>query len=76
MKKYNEIQLLNIVAFCALMQNTEGVVSKSPDYILEKFEKYAMQEGVAYHWGLDRERQDVVREWAKKWLIKSLKQYE
>ena len=30
----------NIVAFCILMQSKEGIIGKSPDYILEKFEHY------------------------------------
>ncbi len=73
--KINRTQLLNIVAFCALMQNNGGLLGdkhhagKSPTYILEKFHKYALQTDIAYHWGLDSERQRIVREWAEKWVM-------
>lgn len=67
-KKISNIQLLNIVSFCALMQNGEGIVGKSPDYILEKFHKYALQTDSAFYWGLDAQRKGVIQEWAIKWV--------
>ena len=65
----DDIQLLNIIAFCALMQNGEGIQDKSPAYVEEKFKKYAQVDTVAFYWGLDAERQSVVIKWAEKWGI-------
>jgi len=61
-------QLLNIVAFCALMENNDGIIGKSPDYIIEKFNRYCLREEGEYAWGLDNARQKIVSYWREKWL--------
>ena len=66
MEKIELEQLINIVSFCALMQNNEGILNKSPDYILEKFNRYAINKEI-HLWGLDKERQTLVSEWILKW---------
>jgi hypothetical protein len=60
-------QLLNIVAFAILMENGEGVKDKSPGYILEKFNKYCLNEKDAYLWGLDAPNRLKLAKWAEEW---------
>lgn len=61
-------KLANLVAFCALMQNNGGVIEKSPDYILEKFNRYCTSTRDEVPWGLDGIRRSIVSDWCKKWL--------
>lgn len=72
MPQDKNIKLLNIVAFYELMNNGEGIISKSPDYIMEKFERYVMseREEAEIYWGLDDVRKVSVALWAAKWRIK------
>ena len=74
MNQKEKNKLLNIVALCALMENNEGILGKSPDYILEKFERYAELYGTSenWKWGLDGVRTQLVRDWAKRWLREEL----
>ncbi len=71
----NDTQLLNIVAFCALMENNGGLLGdevhagKAPTYLLEKFQRYALSDEAEIYWGLDLVRQATVALWAKKWNI-------
>ena len=37
-KGLDKFALQQVVAFCVLMQNGEGIVSKAPDYIRKKME--------------------------------------
>lgn len=64
-------KIINIVAFCALMENTGGVMDKSPDYILEKFNRYCTSNRDEVPWGLDSMRKRIVSDWCKKWLGKA-----
>lgn len=61
-------KLLNIIAFCALMENNDGIIGKSPDYIIEKFNRYCLSEEGEYAWGLDAIRQKIVQDWKEKWF--------
>lgn len=59
----------NIVAFCILMENDEGILGKSPDYIMEKFKRYCLSERKdEWQWGLDMNNQRILKEWEDKWL--------
>jgi hypothetical protein len=40
--KLDKLTLLQIVAFCVLMQNGEGIKSKAPDYIRQKIRRCMM----------------------------------
>ena len=63
-------RLLNLIAFCVLMQNGEGILSKSPDYVLEKYERF-LNDGftdLETYWGLDNSNKQKVEDWYKKWL--------
>ena len=66
------IKLLNIVAFALLMENGEGLMSKSPNYVLEKFNKYALSDEIAFMWGLDHANSQRLRLWADKWGLASI----
>lgn len=69
--KLTNKQLKNIVAFCALMQKGESIISKSPDYIEEKFLRYALSKNEdETKWGLDKWRLNIVDKWIKKWQVK------
>lgn len=63
------MEIKNIVAFCALMQGNDGILNKSPGYIMEKFQRYCQDTtGEAYRYGLDRKNAKVLDEWCKKWF--------
>jgi hypothetical protein len=36
----NTEQLLNLIAFCTLMESRDGIIDKSPDYVMEKYERF------------------------------------
>ena len=65
-------EILNIVAFAILMENNDGIIGKSPDYILEKFDRYCLSENKdEYAWGLDANNKQKLLDWTKKWLNKN-----
>ena len=55
----------NIVAFCILMQNGEGIMSKAPQYIKEKFD-VCMNDGRP----LDSKNQHIYQKYLETWKIK------
>lgn len=59
-----------ILAFCILMGN-EKVLDKSPDYILEKFDRY-VESGApdAYNWGLDGKNTQTFNAYLAQWFPK------
>lgn len=59
-------ELLNLVAFCIVMQNGSGIIDKSPDYVVEKYNRY-MRPGPEWMWGLDAKSADKLAQWEKKW---------
>lgn len=67
-------KLLNIVAFASLMENEGGIVDKSPNYILEKFQRFC-ESPYLDNWktGLDKKNRDKVRKWANKWFTNKQK---
>ncbi len=65
----NNIQLKNIVAFCALMENSGGILGKSPSYIIEKFNRYCKSVQDETKWGLDSDRKIKVFTWEMRWLL-------
>jgi hypothetical protein len=70
MTKKEVIKLKNIVAFCALMENHDGIIGKSPDYIMEKFNRYCLSDVDECPWGLDVDNRWKVSRWINKWLKK------
>ena len=67
MKELTRKQLINIVAFCALMENNEGIIGKSPSYIAEKFRRYCLSDSAEEQWGLDSIRRKIVSDWQERW---------
>ena len=68
MDKQTEIELLNIVAFAILMENGKGILDKSPDYILEKFQRYIQSQGIQYSSGLDNSNRKKLEKWIEIWM--------
>ena len=68
MTEINNIKLKNIVAFCALMENGNGIAGKSPDYIIEKFKRYCTSDKDETMWGLDLTRGRIIQAWEARWL--------
>ena len=63
-----QVNLKNIVAFCVLMENGDGIVDKAPSYILEKFNRYIGGENEdEWKWGLDTKNQLKLDLWAVRW---------
>lgn len=73
-------KILNLVAFCILMENDDGILGKSPNYILEKFEKYCRDTSeTKWMFGLDVDNLRKLKKWAEKWfnidLEKEIEEY-
>lgn len=61
-------KILNIVAFLAIMQGNGGLMTKSADYIYEKYRKFCYStDGEEYKWGLDSGNTSLLQAWQKKW---------
>lgn len=62
------ITLLQIVAFCVIMENNQGIVGKSPDYISEKWD-YCMGETNPLYLKaiLDSQNQAKFDKWRSTW---------
>ena len=65
------VSLANIAAFCILMQQHGGLISKSPTYVLEKFNRYCEGAGPnAFLWGLDNDNRMALLKWMRTWGLK------
>jgi len=61
-------KLLNIVGFLAIMQGHGGLMTKSADYIWEKYRRFcATPDSEAYKWGLDSDNTALLQAWQKRW---------
>lgn len=62
-------EFTNLIAFCVLMENGEGIKDKAPDYILEKFRRYVGNPDSAWMQGLDSNNRkkllDYILLWSK-----------
>lgn len=65
-----EIELKQLVTFCILMQNGEGIISKAPSYIEEKY-NFCMacpkEEWLSHI--LDDSNRAKFSEYCEKWII-------
>lgn len=62
------MQLANIVAFCILSENNNGVLDKSPDYLFEKFNRYCYTlSDDEFLYGLDANNRQKLQTWLTKW---------
>lgn len=51
------------------MENNNGILDKSPDYVLEKFKRYIENsEEDKYKWGLDNNNRLKVTNYINKWM--------
>lgn len=59
-----------ILAFCILMENGKGIIDKSPDYIMEKFQRYISSPSVSneYEWGLDSNNREKLINYIATWV--------
>jgi hypothetical protein len=64
----NTNRTLNIVAFCILMENNGGILTKHPGYVLEKFERYCGSDEMEWMWGLDAVNFKKLKKWLKTWV--------
>ena len=55
--------ILELVEFCILMQNGEGILGKAPSYIDEKYDAADGTGGL-----LDSKNQAIFNQWKKLWL--------
>lgn len=58
-----------IAVFAILMQNGEGVLYKSPEYMVEKFEKAMDMDIVLIAQLLDRQNRAILDQWLERWSI-------
>lgn len=60
-----------LVRFAILMENGQGIVDKSPDYILEKFEvSQTLSDIELLKGGLDMANRAKFERWLNKWMRK------
>lgn len=71
-------EILNIVAFCLLMQHNNGILSKSPRYIREKFDRYCgdRADKDVWRWGLSIIPQSKFWQWVGAWMHGKVKKPE
>jgi len=61
-------KIFNMVAFFLIMENGEGIIDKSPDYILEKWNRYVGREDDSFMWGLHPTLVAVLEAYKMKWF--------
>jgi hypothetical protein len=67
----NEMTIEQLVAFCVLMEKGQGIISKAPSYLMEKWKSCQMRESRNDLLGLmDLENATKFREYVKMWRIK------
>jgi hypothetical protein len=65
-----EPTLEQLVAFCVLMENGDGIVGKSPGYIFEKFRAVQRRESRSLLMGLlDSHNQYKFKDYIKTWRL-------
>jgi len=69
-------QIANIVAFLAIIfcedcKTWDSIIKFSPDYLIEKFERYVLSMRVEYPWGLHPSlRNRCFQRYVDKWELK------
>ncbi len=70
MKVNQEITIEQLAAFCVLMENGKGILSKSPDYIREKFcSCLSSSERWILRGSMDMGNQNKFNEWLISWSV-------
>ena len=66
----SKMTLEQLVAFCVLMGKGQGIISKSPSYLMEKWESCQLRESRNDLLGLmDLENANKFREYVKTWRL-------
>lgn len=63
-----EIKLKQLVAFCILMQDGEGIIDNAPSYIEEKYESCIHTKNWHSEEILDSTNQAKFKEYCEKWI--------
>ena len=63
----NKTEFNNLLAFLILMQNDKGLITKSPAYIMQKFQHYVDSPLDETPWGLDHKNQSLLTHYRKMW---------
>ena len=61
------MEIKNLIAFCILMENDKGILNKSQEYVMEKFERLIIQEMENPEAILDPLNKRKLEEWIAKW---------
>ena len=61
-------KMKNLVAFCILMENHDGIIGKSPSYIIEKFEGIVLSNTEYPDRWLDDNNKLKFNNWIKRWM--------
>lgn len=69
--KIDEVTLYQLVAFAVFMQHGDGIITKSPDYIREKFNLCtATTHPESLQGGMDSENIANFELWRQRWIFK------
>lgn len=64
------MELEQLVAFCILMENGEGIITKAPSYLMEKYESCSMRNSRSLLMGLlDMYNQAKFKRYLEMWRI-------
>jgi len=64
------MELEQLVAFCVLMEKGQGIISKAPSYLMEKWKSCQLRESRNDLLGLmDLENANKFREYVKMWRL-------
>ena len=67
MPKLDSVKALRLVKFALLMGAKSNILTKSPDYILEKFDLSMGMPEEFLHQNLDSEKQALLKEYKDAW---------
>ena len=62
-----EVEIKDIVGFCVLMQNGNGIMDKAPSYVREKFIAL-MRNDIPFERRLDNDNQTKLKAWCDRWV--------
>ena len=65
----------DLIAFCVLMENNDGILGKSPEYVMEKFIRYVeYSKGKEHKWGLDVDNRQKLKTYFDRWFSSAMQQ--
>ena len=64
------MKFINLITFCILMEGGKGITDKSPDYVMEKYNRYVKSEREdEFKWGLDGGNKGKLFSYIVKWKM-------